>query len=142
MLFNQAIFVLDRPKSRLAREYKHLVTSLILHNPADRDGALRFLIGYCRSLRNYAAMGLNLGTYDLPPGVRAALSGCSFDYGLPGSGGDPLDQIAGNFPNDAQILDQIGRCRDAATKMRTALATGKIRNDVQQSEDTASGEGD
>jgi MinD-like ATPase involved in chromosome partitioning or flagellar assembly len=50
MLFNQAIFVLDRPKSRLAREYKRLVWNLIAHNPADRDGALRFLIEYFQYL--------------------------------------------------------------------------------------------
>lgn len=126
MLFNQAIFVLDRPKSRLAREYKRLVWNLIAHNPADRDGALRFLIAYCQHLKKTAARDLNLAGAIL-------FSGASVDYGLPGSGGDPLDQIAGNFPDDAEILEQVGRCREAAKRMRAALAA-KIRDEGQESE--------
>jgi MinD-like ATPase involved in chromosome partitioning or flagellar assembly len=43
LLFNQAIFVLDRPKSRLAREYEQLLWSLVVHNRADREAALQFL---------------------------------------------------------------------------------------------------
>jgi MinD-like ATPase involved in chromosome partitioning or flagellar assembly len=46
MLFNQAVFVLDRPESRLAREYERLLWSLVIHNRADRDSALRFLYEY------------------------------------------------------------------------------------------------
>jgi hypothetical protein len=46
MLFNQAVFVLDRPKSRLAREYRKLTRELIRYNPADREGALQFLRRY------------------------------------------------------------------------------------------------
>jgi MinD-like ATPase involved in chromosome partitioning or flagellar assembly len=42
MLFNQAIFVLDRPRSRLAREYRKLTRELIRYNPTDREGALQF----------------------------------------------------------------------------------------------------
>jgi hypothetical protein len=119
MLFNQAIFVLDRPKSRLAREYKRLARNLIFHNPADRDGALRFLTAYCKYLKKTAAS-------DLSPAVAALLAVWSVDYGLPGSDGDPLDQIAGNFPDDAEIQEQVERCRVAAREMRDVLA--KIRN--------------
>src|SRR5262245_20163587 len=43
LLFNQAIFVLDKPKSRLAREYERLVKRLIMFNWADRVGARLFL---------------------------------------------------------------------------------------------------
>jgi MinD-like ATPase involved in chromosome partitioning or flagellar assembly len=126
MLFNQAIFVLDRPKSRLAREYKRLVWNLVAYNPADRDGALRFLNGYCRYLKETAAL-------DLTPVGAALFSGSSIDYG-PGSGGDPADQIAGNFPDDAEIQEQVGRCREAAKRLRAAHAA-KIQDKVQESED-------
>jgi MinD-like ATPase involved in chromosome partitioning or flagellar assembly len=43
MLFDQEIFVLKRPRSQLAREYRKLTRELIQHNPADREGALQFM---------------------------------------------------------------------------------------------------
>jgi MinD-like ATPase involved in chromosome partitioning or flagellar assembly len=46
MLFNQAVFVLDRPKSRLAREYERLALRLAIHNRVDREAALHFLYEY------------------------------------------------------------------------------------------------
>ncbi len=49
LLFNQAIFVLKRPKGRLAREYRQLTWKLIIQNRADRDGVLRFLDEYPRN---------------------------------------------------------------------------------------------
>ncbi|HTU20137.1 MAG TPA: ParA family protein [Gemmataceae bacterium] len=42
-MLEQPVFVLQRPKSRLAREYRRLVRSLIMENPVDRDGALFYL---------------------------------------------------------------------------------------------------
>jgi MinD-like ATPase involved in chromosome partitioning or flagellar assembly len=43
LLFNQAVFVLDKPRSRLAKEYRRLVQAVILENPEDRQGAVFFL---------------------------------------------------------------------------------------------------
>jgi hypothetical protein len=130
MLFNQKIFVLDRPKSRLAREYKRLVRNLIAYNRADRDGALWFLNAYCKYLKKTASL-------DLLPAGAMLLAGGSVDYGLPGSSGDPLDQIAGNFHDDAEIQEQVGRCREAAKEMRAALAA-KSRDQMKESEDAES----
>ena len=42
-LLNQAIFVKERPNSRLAREYGELATRIVGRNLADRDAAMRFL---------------------------------------------------------------------------------------------------
>lgn len=42
-LLNQVIFTADRPKSRLAREYRALTDKLIEHNLNDREGALAFI---------------------------------------------------------------------------------------------------
>ena len=42
-LLNQAIFTKDRPKSRLANEYRQLVTEITRLNPEDRDGALEYV---------------------------------------------------------------------------------------------------
>jgi hypothetical protein len=117
MLFDQAIFVLDRPKSRLAREYRRLVWNLIAHNPADRDGALFFLRWYCRYLNEKEKEA-----GDMTPAWRAMSLGMSLDIGPSGSGGEHLDQIAGNFQDDAEIQEQVTRCREAVKAMRVALS--------------------
>jgi MinD-like ATPase involved in chromosome partitioning or flagellar assembly len=117
MLFNQAIFVLDRPKSRLAHEYKSLMRKLIAHNPADRDGALLFVIWYCRHLKQYLKE-MAVGDLKLHPASAGLELISSVDYGLPGSSGDALDQIAGKFPGDAEIQKQVTRCRQARDEFR------------------------
>ena len=42
-LLNQVVFTSDRPRSRLAREYRHLVREIVGRNMADRDGALDYI---------------------------------------------------------------------------------------------------
>ena len=42
-LLNQAVFVSDRPKSRLAQQYKQLVLEVSAGNHEDRDGALEYM---------------------------------------------------------------------------------------------------
>lgn len=42
-LLNQVVFTKDRPKSRLATEYRTVAETIIRHNLADREGALDFL---------------------------------------------------------------------------------------------------
>ena len=42
-LLNQDIFTRDRPKSRLAGEYRQLATAIQKDNPEDREGVLMFL---------------------------------------------------------------------------------------------------
>lgn len=44
-LLNQDIFTRDRPKSRLAAEYRQLVTAIQKKNPKDKKGSLMFLSG-------------------------------------------------------------------------------------------------
>lgn len=44
-MLEQPIFVLQHPRSRLAREYRRLVRRLIMENPTDPDGALFYLQG-------------------------------------------------------------------------------------------------
>jgi cellulose biosynthesis protein BcsQ len=43
MLLNQSIFTLDRPKSRLAQEYRNLAKAIKRSNAEDREGVLEFL---------------------------------------------------------------------------------------------------
>jgi len=42
-LLNQAVFTRDRPRSRLAEEYRQLVRKIVRGNLADRDGALDYI---------------------------------------------------------------------------------------------------
>ena len=42
-LLNQVIFTKDRPKSRLANEYRNIVREIAVHNWNDRDGALEYI---------------------------------------------------------------------------------------------------
>ena len=42
-LLNQAVFSRDRPSSRLAKEYNHLVKEIITQNWKDRTGALEYI---------------------------------------------------------------------------------------------------
>lgn len=42
-LLNQVVFTNDRPRSRLAREYRRLVREIVGRNLADRDGALDYI---------------------------------------------------------------------------------------------------
>ena len=91
MLFNQAIFVLKRPNSRLAREYRHLVRRLTKYNWADPDGARLFLRRYSSYLES-----------------RTDADG----HILPDPAGDPLTQIARNFPDDLELLRIIARKRE------------------------------
>ena len=42
-LLNQMVFTKDRPKSRLAKEYREVVQEIVRRNLADRDGALDFI---------------------------------------------------------------------------------------------------
>ena len=42
-LLNQAVFTKDRPRSRLAEEYRHLVRKIVRGNLTDRDGALDYI---------------------------------------------------------------------------------------------------
>ena len=44
-MLEQPVFVQQRPRSRLAREYRRLVRRLMMENPIDRDGALDYLRG-------------------------------------------------------------------------------------------------
>jgi cellulose biosynthesis protein BcsQ len=61
-LINQIIFTSERPRSRLAEEYRALLRSIALENPQDREGALNFISSFLddmrrgpRTLRNHVA---------------------------------------------------------------------------------------
>ncbi len=59
-LLDQTLFVLTRPHTRLARQYRRLLRTLRKYNPADRVGALAFLKDHAKRIdtRKLAETGL------------------------------------------------------------------------------------
>ena len=51
-LLNQVVFTKDRPKSRLAKEYRDVVQEIVSHNLADREGALDYIRRLARHWRH------------------------------------------------------------------------------------------
>lgn len=49
MLLNQALFVLDRPRTGLSQQYKAVAASIARLNPEDADGALDYLAALTKS---------------------------------------------------------------------------------------------
>jgi cellulose biosynthesis protein BcsQ len=58
-LLNQTIFSLDRPESRLAKEYGGLESEIVLHNLQDRDGALSALNKLRDAIRTHYETSVN-----------------------------------------------------------------------------------
>lgn len=99
-LLDQSVVVLDRRKSRLARAYRRLTRMLIADNLADREGALLFL-SKCPEDDPYFG--------DSP-------------FGWPAPIPDPLNRIAENFLDDAEILLHIAECRKRQGDFKKAIA--------------------
>jgi MinD-like ATPase involved in chromosome partitioning or flagellar assembly len=97
MLFNQAIFAFDRPRSRLAREYRKLTRALMRHNPADREGVLQFL--YRSNPENYIwDTARNFWGEDLEMA----------EQGLP-AGEDLVNKIIEHHLDDADLIYKVAR---------------------------------
>jgi hypothetical protein len=93
MLFDQEIFVLKRPRSRLAREYRKLTWTLVRHNPADREGVLQALHRY--------EPNEGIPSYD-----RWEKDSEVVDQGLL-AGDEYLEKVLEHYPNDADIIYKV-----------------------------------
>jgi MinD-like ATPase involved in chromosome partitioning or flagellar assembly/tetratricopeptide (TPR) repeat protein len=94
-MLDQPIFVEQRPHSRLAREYRSLVSALQIENLADRGGALLFL----REVKKKQSRLLDFDKYDV---------GVWTGHVTPGVGRH-LNQITGQFWDDAKLLFCVGK---------------------------------
>jgi cellulose biosynthesis protein BcsQ/predicted negative regulator of RcsB-dependent stress response len=98
-LLNQPIFVRDRPRTRLAKEYAELTSAVIRHNVLDREGALTYL---SRLETNLEATGWS--SADLGTGLE-----------------DRLQKIASAHARDGEILARMGAIRDTMGNTESAL---------------------
>jgi hypothetical protein len=114
MLFKQAIFVLDRSTTTLAGEYEKLVWSLIVHNRADRDGALQFLRNqYPEYLRKFG-----------PPKYLG-----NERLGVADPAGDALGAIISNFPDDPEVERAYRDCWSEEDFMRMELGNEETQSE-------------
>ena len=98
MLLNQSVFTLDRPKSRLAQEYRTLTRAIKRGNPEDREGVLEFLASSAsRSFRKKDT---------LPAGVLEPR----------------LEQIRERHASDGEILRALARVRRRQHRIDEAIA--------------------
>lgn len=107
-LLKQEIFVLDRPKSRLSREYLSLLNTIISANPEDREGAIN-----------------TLGK------VQTAISRLPYDSKLLGDAEAKLLEIARLHGHDGDILyriavltERLGKPEDALSMLEDATQAG------------------
>jgi MinD-like ATPase involved in chromosome partitioning or flagellar assembly len=111
LLLDQAVFTLDRPRSRLAQEYRGLARRIRRANLEDREGALEFLEDIGGRLRGRRPLLADLET--------------------------KISEIIGKHPQDGEVLRQLARLRRRQRKWQEALAllnqaisSGLIDSDV------------
>jgi tetratricopeptide (TPR) repeat protein len=108
-LLKQEIFVLNRPKSRLSREYRTLLNAIISGNPEDREGAISTLNKVQAGISRFP-LEPNL----LPAEVEAKLSEIAR---LHGHDGDILYRIA-------ILTERLGKPEDALSMLEEAAQAG------------------
>ncbi len=89
-LLNQAVFIRDRPKSRLASEYRTVIEKIVSGNLSDRDGALSYVRGSVRRPRWH----------------RSAFRDSPQDRDR------KLEQIEKEHANDGEVLYQVAELYD------------------------------
>jgi MinD-like ATPase involved in chromosome partitioning or flagellar assembly len=108
-LLKQEIFVLERPKSRLSREYLSLLNAIISANPQDREGAINTL-GKVQAAISRLPHESNLLLGD----AEAKLSEIAR---LHGHDGDILYRIAA-------LTERLGKPEDALSMLEDATQAG------------------
>ena len=87
-LLNQVVFTKDRPKSRLAKEYRDVVQEIVSHNLADREGAL----DYVRRVTRHWRQGVE---HESPDKIDRR-----------------VEDIGGQHANDGEVLFSIGELQE------------------------------
>jgi MinD-like ATPase involved in chromosome partitioning or flagellar assembly len=108
-LLDQPVFVQQRPRSRLAREYRRLVRRLIMENPVDREGASCYLrsLGLDREVRRhwprFSSGGMTARMVDV---IHVE---------------DRLRQIESQFKDDPKVLLQLAKWYQGLGELDLAL---------------------
>ena len=106
-LLNQVVFTKDRPRSRLAQEYRDVVQEIVMLNPADREGALN----YMNSIREGALDHMDFIRRPRRRGIESE---------LPQQTDWKLRQIEDAHSDDGEVLVKLGRLRRGYGKPKQA----------------------
>ncbi len=96
-LLNQVVFTKDRPRSRLAQEYRDVVQEIVRRNVADREGALDYIRRANRRWRRHRADYESLEKID-----------------------QKLKQIENIHSNDGMVLFHLGVLREESSQIEQA----------------------
>ena len=141
MHLDQRVFVLDRPRSLLAKQYRSLVRNLILRNPEDREGAITQLgrmrwqsdhfgpdLGvpvrrseFIRSDDDFGFSETTVASSDVFHASGEGLQG-RFSFFVPEKLQDSLRRITDSFSNDQEIMVLAAELHTKASNYETALA--------------------
>ncbi len=105
-LLGQAIFTLERPRSRLAQEYKRLASLVTRDNPEDKEGASEFLHNLSR--RTFINISATVLEERLDAITKAHPRNPGILYGL------------------ARIRERQGRLEEAAALLGQAIEAGEV----------------
>jgi MinD-like ATPase involved in chromosome partitioning or flagellar assembly len=108
-LLDQPVFVQQRPRSRLAREYRRLVRRLIMENPVDREGASCYL----RSLERDREVRRHWPRHSSGGMTIRAVDVLDVE--------DRLRQIESQFKDDPNTLLQLARWYQGLGELDLAL---------------------
>jgi MinD-like ATPase involved in chromosome partitioning or flagellar assembly len=96
-MLEQKLFVVERPRTKLAQEYRELVAAIVRTNVEDKDGAIAFLDETLSNLR--------------PDKESALLVDLE----------DRLSLIKTKLPNDSDVIRRLARIRRAQRRMEESL---------------------
>jgi MinD-like ATPase involved in chromosome partitioning or flagellar assembly len=96
-LLNQTVFTVERPRSRLAQEYRDLTSAIVRGNLEDEEGALAYLDDALRQVRSRALPNTSQLEADLA-------------------------EIRATHANNGEVLRRLARVRTRQAKSKEALA--------------------
>jgi MinD-like ATPase involved in chromosome partitioning or flagellar assembly len=102
----QRIFVLDRPRSRLADQYRKLATRLIALNSNDREGAILHLEQLQESINRHGFFAHDVILANPPYDDPEGQAGEVYDHSL---NRQRLAAIVERFPSDTDVLMRIAQ---------------------------------
>ncbi len=128
-LLNQSIFAIERPRSRLAQQYRRLISEVVKSNPADRLGVLSFLEQKHRSARTSSVLASGeekqlseiIQYFHEDSEVLTAVAQLNTDDGLYEQAISLLDQALSANPDFAEGRIQRAYCRQRLGKLEESL---------------------
>jgi MinD-like ATPase involved in chromosome partitioning or flagellar assembly/tetratricopeptide (TPR) repeat protein len=108
-LLDQSVFVLDHPRSKLARSYRRLLGVLVKDNPTDRDGSLAFLHDYSQLYLPEVARSHSEEAHRFLVIWKQA------------SAISRINNIAHVFWDDSNVLSKVAECRALEGSFGSAL---------------------